>query len=177
VRAFLGVPLPEELRERLAKRAGRVEGLRAQKAGTIHLTIRFLGEIADPAPILEALEPVAAAHAPFDLVLKGLGAFPRPTRANVVWVGLDRGDLPAGALAKGVEMALEPLGFAPDRRPFHAHVTLGRFKNPRRLAMEEGDQLSFGSARADRLILYSSILTPQGAIHHPVRELSLGGGK
>lgn len=172
----MGVPLPAELRERLAERAVAIPGLRAQKAGTIHLTIRFLGNLGDPGPLLEALEPVAAAHAPFDLVFKGLGAFPRPARAQVVWVGLDRGDLPAGALAKGVEAALAPLGFGPQRRPFHAHVTLGRFKKPRRLAFEQGDQLSFGSARADRLVLYSSSLTPQGAIHAVVRELSLGTG-
>lgn len=176
MRLFLGIPLPDELAERLAAAGRGIPGLRAQRAATIHLTIKFIGETPDPDPIVRAVEPVAAAHEPFDLVLRGLGCFPNARRANVVWVGLDRGDLQAGALAKGVEDALRPLGIPPERRPFRGHITLGRFRRPRQVVLEPADERGFGAARADRLILYASTLTPEGAVHTPVRVMSLGGG-
>ena len=176
MRLFLGIPLPKALAAQLAEAGRGIPNLRALRAETIHLTIKFIGEVPDPAPIARAVEPVAEAHPPFDMVLKGIGCFPDNRRASVVWVGLDRGDLQAGALAKGVEEALKPLGIQAERRPFRGHITLGRFKRPHAFRLEPADERSFGAARADRLVLYSSTLSPQGAVHTPVQVMSLGGG-
>jgi 2'-5' RNA ligase len=178
VRAFLGIPLPEAVREDLARAARRVEGLRAQKPGTIHLTVKFLGEIRDPGEIAEALEPVVAAHVPFEMALRGLGAFPDRRRASVVWVRLEEGGTEAATLAVGVENALLPLGFERERRAYKAHITLGRFKSPKRLHREILDpERDFGVAVAERLVLFQSTLTPEGAVHTPLHDLSLGRGK
>jgi 2'-5' RNA ligase len=146
-----------------------------QKPGTIHLTIRFLGEIRRAQDVVDAVAPVAAAHPPFALELAGVSAFPRTRAANVVWVGLARGDLEAGALAAGVENALLPLGFPREGRPWKGHVTIGRFPRPRKFEAPEPPPV-FGSAPADRLVLYRSVLTPEGALHEALRELSLGRG-
>lgn len=172
MRAFLAIPLPAELREELAAVGQGIEGLRAQRAETIHLTLRFLGEIRDPAPIVAAVRPVAAKYQAFDMSLKGLGAFPKTAAARVAWVGIEAGDLQAGALAKGVEQALRPLGFPREKRPFHGHITLGRFPEPQRFK-EADREREFGRARADRVILYSSTLTPEGAVHEIVADLPL----
>ena len=177
MRAFLAIPLPEALRRRLADEAKKVPGLSAQRAGTIHLTIRFLGEIDDDGPVADALGPVAAAFPPFDLELSGLGVFPDPRRARVYWAGVGRGADEAQALAAAVEGAIRPLGFSPEARPFRAHVTLGRFRNPRPVPAPLLDShVALGAARADRLVLYRSTLLPEGALHEPLRELSLLGG-
>lgn len=175
MRAFLAIPLPEALCEELARYAGKIPKLRALKPGTIHLTIRFLGEIRRAQEIVDAVAPVAAAHAPFPIGLAGVDAFPRGRAAHVVWVGLSRGDMEAGALAAGVENALLPLGFPREKRPWKGHVTLGRFARPQRFPPVE-PRPEFGSATADRLVLYRSVLTPQGALHEALRELSLGRG-
>lgn len=177
MRTFLAIPLPAAMQAEMEAVGRCFSGLRPQKAETIHLTIRFLGEIHDADRVAEALAPVAAAHAPFDLELRGLGAFPNPRRAQVLWVRVAEGQMQAGALAAGVENALLPLGFERERRVFKGHVTLGRFRTPRRLAPEElSETRSFGRARADRLILFRSVLTPEGAVHTPLHELSLRGG-
>jgi len=176
MRAFLAIPLPPELCEALAAVGAGIEGLSAQKPGTIHLTIRFLDEIADPAPIVTAIEPVAAAHEPFDMSLERLGAFPHERAPRVVWVGLGDGEMQAGALAAGVGNALAPLGFRREHRPWHGHVTLGRFRGRAPKGFVDKER-AFGRARAERLVLFKSALTPQGAVHTAVHDMSLGRDK
>jgi len=176
MRAFLAIPLPAPVREELAELARSIPHLRALKAETIHLTLRFLGEIPDPQPILAAVEPVVAAHQPFEIELRGLGGFPRSHSARVVWAGVRKGDLEAGILVAGLEGALVPLGFPREHRPWHGHVTLGRFRIARRLPAEFADkEREFGLIRAKQVVLFQSTLTREGALHEPVRELSLGG--
>ena len=173
MRTFLAIPLPEPLCEELARFAGTIAKLRTPKPGTIHLTIRFLGEVRRPDRIAEAVAPVAAKHPPFELELAGVAAFPHARAARVVWVGLRRGDLEAGALAAGVENALLPLGFPREPRPWKGHVTVGRFQRPRKLQVPDPPP-EFGTAPAERLIVYRSVLTPEGAVHEALHELSLG---
>jgi len=179
VRAFLAIPLPDGLCETLAAAGRAIEGLRAQKAATIHLTIRFLGEIADAEAdaVTAAAADVTARHAPFDLVLRGLGAFPDARRPRVVWVGLAEGTGPAIALAQDIEAAIVALGLPGEDRTFSPHVTLGRFRDRPRRPPPLDPAREFGRARADRLILYRSTLTPEGARHEAVAELSLGRAK
>lgn len=177
MRAFLAVPLPSRLTETLAEIARAVPGLRAQKPGTLHVTIRFLGDIEDPGPVLAAAAEAASLHEPFEMELLGTGVFPHPRRARVYWVGLGAGEREAMALQADTERLLKGAGFAPERRPWRAHVTLGRFKRPSRVAEALLDpSRAFGRARADRLVLFRSTLTPEGALHVAVRELSLGRG-
>ena len=178
MRAFLAIPLPPPTRQALASVANQIDGLRAQKPHTIHLTLRFLDEIADPAPIVEALTPVAAAHEPFEMSLERIGVFPPRGAPRVVWVGLGAGEMQAGALAAGIENALVPLGFRRERRPWHGHVTLGRFRSPPRRADGLVDEdRRFGQVPAEKLVLFESNLTPDGAVHEVLQELSLGRDK
>ena len=178
MRAFLAIPLPPPTRQALASVANQIDGLRAQKPHTIHLTLRFLDEIADPAPIVEALTPVAAGHEPFEMSLERIGVFPPRGAPRVVWVGLGAGEMQAGALTAGIENALIPLGFRRERRPWHGHVTLGRFRSPPRRADGVVDEdRRFGQVPAEKLVLFQSTLTPDGAIHEVVQELSLGRDK
>jgi len=154
-----------------------IAGLRAQKAETIHLTIRFLGEVPDPEPVAAAAAEVAARHAPFDVSLKGVGAFPDPRRPRVVWVGLGEGEEAAAALARDIEASVVALGFPAEERPWSAHITLGRFRDRPPKPPHFDPLREFGRARADRLVFFRSVLTPKGALHEPFRELSLLGGK
>ena len=82
----------------------------------------------------------------------------------------------AGSLAAGLDAALEPLGFEPENRAWHGHVTLGRFRTPKRVrkALLDPDHV-FGGFRAEEVILFSSELRPDGAVHTPVQRLALGG--
>jgi 2'-5' RNA ligase len=65
------------------------------------------------------------------------------------------------------------LGFPPEERPWSAHVTLGRYPGRPPEPPPLDPRREFGRARADRLVLFRSTLAPEGALHEPLRELSL----
>lgn len=136
MRAFIAIPLPEFVREqldeeqRVLRRAAcdESQGVTWARPEGIHLTLKFLGEIA-PAQVGQirgALGPLSA-FAPFSLEIKGLGCFPTCARPRVLWAGVAA---PPGlyGLAAGVESALAPLGFSPEDRRFSPHLTLARLK-------------------------------------------------
>ena len=80
---------------------------------------------------------------------------------------------------KQIETQLEKVGFQPEDRPFHPHLTLGRMKSSRgkeELAgrMEKHKEGEFGDFEVERVILFKSDLKPSGPIYIPLREMKLG---
>ena len=149
----------------------------------VHLTIKFLGE--QPAgresEIAVALAGVAARARPFGLSVNGLGAFPDARRPRVLWAGLE--PVPALELLQhDVERTLAELGFEPEARPFHPHLTLGRAKaGARRDAFAGLEALLTRHVVRDafaveNLVLMESRLTPAGAEYQSVTTLPLGIG-
>jgi len=161
----------------------------------LHLTLKFLGAV-DPHgvdPLVGRLRAVAAAQRPFVLSVAGFGAFPSFTRPRVLWVGVAAPEL--AAVARVVDRACAESGFAPETRPFQAHVTLGRVRERERgrrhgrgargdSAHRAGDVLAeragdrdrvFGESTAEAIVLFRSFLGPQGARHEPVRVLPFTG--
>lgn len=100
------------------------------EAQNFHFTIIFLGEITDVdrAEIESGLSGVN--FEPFALSYSGVGAFPRPEAARIVWVGVDdAAGNKLAHLAEEVRSALAP-GFRPDK-PFSPHLTIFRIKTER----------------------------------------------
>jgi 2'-5' RNA ligase len=92
-----------------------------------HLTLAFLGEVADPQRLVPVLAEVGAGTAPLDLRLAGSGAF---GRGGPVWVGVE-GDLRGlTALAAAVAQACRDAGVDVERRPYRPHLTIGRRGRP-----------------------------------------------
>ncbi|MCL6640552.1 MAG: RNA 2',3'-cyclic phosphodiesterase [Candidatus Rokubacteria bacterium] len=147
----------------------------------LHVTLKFLGSVEEErlTAVGEALASVASAARGFELAVAGLGAFPTPTRPRVVWAGIAGGAEPLASLAAAVEVALEPLGFPREKRPFVGHVTLGRVREPRRApglarALTAAADRAFGRTAADRLTLMRSDLSPRGARYTPLGSWPLG---
>ena len=185
IRAFVAVPLPEEVRARLGEEVARLRprapGVAWVSPSNLHLTLKFLGavESAQIQSVQAALAGVVSAHAPFQLAFHGLGAFPTVARPRVVWAGVGDGVEAAQRLAGAVERALGALGFEPDGRAFSAHVTLGRVRVPRlnsglAEALEAGRAQAFGAMLVDRLALVQSELSPQGARYTELAVFPLG---
>ncbi|HEY2628942.1 MAG TPA: RNA 2',3'-cyclic phosphodiesterase [Usitatibacter sp.] len=102
--------------------AARSQG-RAVPAAKLHLTLSFLGEIAEDR-VADALE---AAHSvrgePFELTLDATGSF---RAARVAWAAPSKPPAALVALQASLDRELRSRGFVLDERPFAAHATLAR---------------------------------------------------
>ena len=159
-RCFVAVPVGASLRLALAQamEGWKFEGLRWTDPANWHLTLAFLGPI-DPghiASIEEAIEKVASAHGPIHLRSGGLGAFPSPERARVLWYGVQDPAGELGALARDLhsELGVEVTG------PYRPHLTLARARGqPVNLAPFLADASApTGELVVDRLELMRSHL-------------------
>jgi 2'-5' RNA ligase len=133
-RLFVGMELPEAARAAIVERARPlrdIEGFRWVPTENLHLTLAFLGwmEAGAEEVVGTRLAAAAASASPFTLRVGGPGRFPERGKVRVLWVGLDdSGDALAG-LAERVQASLARL-FEPDARPFRAHVTVARARQP-----------------------------------------------
>lgn len=183
MRLFVAVELDVDAREALARgvlAAQRVAapGVRWIAPDNWHFTLQFLGDTDEARlpPLRDALRRAAARHATFDMVLAGVGAFPRPDHARVVWVGVSTGGLPLTALASDVARETAPLGFAPETRAFQPHLTVARLKRP--VSVEHTlAALTFPSLSQTvrEIALYRSHLAPSGARYEVLDRAALVG--
>jgi 2'-5' RNA ligase len=176
MRAFIAIELPESLRAALgqAQQAFRSACPEARwtRPDSIHLTLKFLGEISD-AQVKQAMEGLArVSFEPFSVEIKGFGFFPQKRRPHVFWAGVAAP--PAlGELAARVEGEMEKAGFLREQRVFTPHLTLARFEVPRpqpglEAALARQEPTSLGSFTASEFFLFESKLSPQGAVHRKV---------
>jgi len=184
IRSFIAIDLPQDIREKLAAIQEQLRqsqaGVRWVKPGSIHLTLKFLGNI-HPAQVEDIALAVAQEvrdEPPITLGAAGLGAFPSRRKPRVIWIGMEGEVQRLTRIQARVENALEPLGFGREKRPFRPHLTIGRVKDRRRLqalidAMATLDMEPFNSFDADEIILYKSDLRPTGAIYTKLHRMPL----
>ena len=189
MRLFVALALPAEVRRAIHGAAAPLRDALGRAvawtpADTLHLTLRFLGDVprAGLDDLLASLGEAAAASEPATLAIGGIGAFPSMGRPRVLWLGVAP-DAALAALQARVERACAALGHAAEPRPFHPHVTLGRLRHGARIG--DPAALARAAAAADvdpgahhRLViptldLMASDLTPAGARHTRLATLSL----
>lgn len=189
MRCFVAIELPEAVRAILAEAAARLRraapraDVRWVPPASLHLTLRFLGEVGEPAlaAVVSALRPVAAASDPIPLGLAGLGVFPGPARPRVLWAGIETGGAAVARLAGAIEQAVTALGFPAAPRPFEGHVTLARLRSPRGMnrllrAVEALAGESFGRWTARDVVVFRSHLGREGARYEALVRLPLAVG-
>lgn len=168
----------DALDEALAPARRAVVGPRWAKREQWHLTVQFLGPVAELEPVADALAGAAATQATFIARLGGAGAFPSPLRARVIWVGAAEGAEPMARLAAAAGAALARAGYAPEARPFRPHLTVARLRDPAdvRAALEAIGPDPVGPPWPVRdLILFQSHLSPQGASYSVLGRFPLAG--
>jgi RNA 2',3'-cyclic 3'-phosphodiesterase len=139
VRAFIALSLPPPVKEMLANLASELAvqtppgAVRWVKPAAMHLTLRFLGDTAVTLlpTLAEKLDQLTAQRHPFTLATGALGCFPNPKRPRVIWVGLEKDSQTLTKLKQELDVLLAPLGWPPETKPFHPHLTLGRLKDER----------------------------------------------
>jgi 2'-5' RNA ligase len=180
MRLFIGIELPEIIREGLAeveRELGPVtSSARWVATESAHLTLKFLGEVNE-----QRAEEIHQAMAgltwkPFQITVKGVGFFPGARSPRVFWAGVHAPTLEA--LSTRIDSKLETFGFEKERRAFRAHITLARAKTgPLDAALVTGasqfEEKEFGGFNVDRCYLYQSELTAGGPIYTKLREYLL----
>src|SRR5687767_11362668 len=164
----------EELRRRLDPRVSA----RWVGVDKIHLTVRFIGHVDDErvSAVLEALRPPLPI-VPFDVMLGECGVFPRSGPPRVLWIGLRDGRPSLQAMHDEFNRRLLPLGFAPEDRPFSAHLTLARVKDaPRDAARALREIVVAVQVPSDRChvnaaTVFQSSLSPTGSTYTRLRTV------
>jgi 2'-5' RNA ligase len=182
LRLFVAVEVPEDAKRVVAEAVApwREEFPRARWAPleNWHVTLKFLGSTWPRLMewVMETVRDVAVRAAPFESRLSGLGSFPSPRRARVVWAGLDDG---AGAMA-GIAGALDEAlarEFRAERRAFRPHLTVARSDPPLRLPESFGDSvLEAEPFTVGRLVLFRSHLRRPAPRYEPLQSFPLGQG-
>jgi RNA 2',3'-cyclic 3'-phosphodiesterase len=200
IRAFLAVELSEELRgaiaafqddlkRRLQRDASKEARISWVQPGSIHLTIKFLGDIEEQliTPLRNTVAEAVRGLRPFVVPVERLGAFPRPQAPRVFWVGpseeWERSEEAQrlAAIQQSIEQACERLGFPREAKSFTPHLTLARIKEGERHA---GNAIArsgvmdcaarLGSLAIDSVVLMKSDLRPTGSIYTKIWEVRMG---
>jgi RNA 2',3'-cyclic 3'-phosphodiesterase len=176
-RAFVAVRPPASVLDEVACVVDGLEvaNVRWTARDQWHVTIQFLGNRVDVDAVADALA-LLALHAG-RVQLGGGGAFPSERRGRVLWLGLREGGNWFAQCAGAVGALLAPLGYEPEKRAFHAHLTLARAKTPIDLR-DAVQQLGSGGVgepwTAGEVVLYESRLKRSGAEYEPRSVVRLG---
>lgn len=184
IRAFIAVDLDDPVIEKVCNVVEilkpRITEIRWLRKENLHLTLKFLGNIAESQvePITAALRHPLGLFSPCTISAKGLGVFPDFRRPKILWVGLTGDQLVQ--LAAEIESALMPIGFTPENRAFTPHLTIGRWREgsrPAKNLRQEIDSLNdfeFGACAVRQIVLFQSVLKPEGASYSELRTIQLG---
>ena len=194
IRAFIAIEIPIELQKQLDQLINRLKKqitlriVRWVPAGNIHVTLKFLGEVA---PIqLESLSQLlinqAGKYSAFNLSVGGLGAFPSVAKPRVLWVGIQAPPTLA-ILQKEIENESLQLGFPLEDRGFSPHLTLARINqnasfeeirsvgNSLTASVNSPTNQSLGSFLVGQIHIFRSDLQPGGAVYTRIGSAPLTG--
>ena len=181
IRAFIAFELPPEVKTYLGE---VISGLRRNRAPVrwvnpegLHVTLKFLGDIEEKIipSLSRQLNDIAASYMQLQVSFSNLGAFPDVRRPRVIWAGL-RGDTAMMTeIAGKIDRMCMSFGMEKEKRPFRAHITIGRLKVPSMVDLAQ--ELRDTGFTIQNVILYQSELSSQGARYVVMNRSVLGQKK
>jgi 2'-5' RNA ligase len=188
LRLFFAVELDDRLKDSVSR---AIAGARVASPpwrwvarSNVHITIKFLGETPeDDVPlIVDAVSGACGDIEPFEIALGNLGGFPNLSKPRVLFYEATRGARELAALAGRVEAVLrDELSIPSEDRPFRAHATVARVKNPIAAdvaaRLEKAPPVEGSPQRVEKLSLMKSELHRDGAIYELVKGIALAGSR
>jgi RNA 2',3'-cyclic 3'-phosphodiesterase len=168
IRLFVAIDIPESIQKEVQGMGRAIPKARPVPADQLHLTLKFIGEVEGSSflDIRDSLKEIV--HPKFLLALKGVGTFPPRGMPRILWAGVE----PAAgiaALRNTIEKTLDAVGIAREKKKYTPHLTLARLNN---CPIRHLQNYLAGNAflqtpdfTVDNFHLYSSKLTPKGALH------------
>jgi 2'-5' RNA ligase len=189
IRTFVAVELAPSVKARAGELIGKLRAASAQitwvQPAQMHLTLKFLGDVpdTDTPDICRVVEKVAAGFEPFEVICRGLGAFPSADHPRTLWIGITDGAVALCDLQAAIDDALKrELGFAREPRKFQPHLTIGRVKHEPPEArgelstlIEQYAQFDADLAVVDEVVTFASFLGRSGATHEALGRAELNG--
>jgi len=184
IRSFIAFELPENVLAALQDLQKGLKNYRFEvkwiRPASIHLTLKFLGDIEDIQidGIEKAMAAAVSGYAPLSLASRGVGVFPGIKHARVIWAGIGGQTDLLAELQQRLDGGLVAAGFKSEQRAFKGHLTLGRFKRraPAHAvmqALQEFDNFQTTAFLASHLVLFRSELKPAGAVYTKLKSVPL----
>jgi len=184
-RTFLALDVDAAVRTRLARIVADlcIDGARVRcvAAENIHLTLNFLGDVADDMlnDVCLAVADVATAAEPLDFAIRRVRCMPPRGQPKIIWVDADNEGGQLIELQQALTDAMSALGFRPDHRKYHPHVTIARVRYARapdalRLAIEPYADADFAAQQARHVTTYTSVLAAGGPAYTVAARAPLG---
>jgi 2'-5' RNA ligase len=174
-RLFVAIRPPEPIRDLLIDAMDDSPELGWVSDDNLHLTLRFIGEVERPLAndVADSLGRIAFPG--FELKISGIGRFDR-RNGGTLWAGVEP-RRPVAELAAKIDRACVLAGLEPERRAFHPHVTLARYRRDGRAEADAFEQrhatLASTVFEVDRFILFESHLSRHGAHYEEVAAYPL----
>jgi 2'-5' RNA ligase len=187
IRSFIAIELPETVKLNLSQletqlKSGRQTSVKWVSPESIHLTLKFLGNILveSTKDIVQAMSEAVRGIPPFRLGVKDLGVFPNLKRVQVAWVGVHGEIDKLTQLQQRLDANLSRLGFAPEERPFTPHLTIARLRDNASSAERQAlgqliasTQFEADIFTVDAINLMKSQLTRSGPIYSRINQVAL----
>ena len=174
-RLFVAIRPPEPIRDLLIDAMDDSADFRWQDEEQLHLTLRFIGEVDRPVAddIADALDRIRGQ--PFQVRINGVGRFEQRS-AGALWAGVEPKE-PLAALAAKVERVCQQVGLQPERRAYHPHITLARWKGRRTREVHDYLERTRGLASSPfdvtEFVLFESRLSRHGAHYEKIAAYPL----
>ncbi len=185
LRTFIAVELGSNVTGKAAKliqalQQTEVEASWVQPAH-MHLTLKFLGEIteAEMVDVCRVVGQAAATIEPFEIIVRGAGAFPDLASPKTIWLGISDGAESLLELHAAIETGLyRELQYPRERRRFTPHLTIGRVKRAnanQRLADALAANANFDAdlCVVDEVVTFASFLSPNGPTYEALAHAEL----
>ena len=184
IRTFVAIPVSPEVQKRAADLIKRLSASDANvnwvHPDRLHMTLKFLGDVpnTEVSQVCQAVARAAANRRPFTVKYEGVGVFPNRDRPRVMWIGVKDGMEPLTDLQESVDQNLRTLGFPPERRRFHAHLTVGRLRRSvaskaLRDLIDQNEGYSAGIANVSELLVMASFLDKSGPTYDVMARFQL----
>ena len=176
IRLFAALPLPPEIAAGLARRQTGVEAARWRPPESLHVTLRFFGDVQENLARDLDDELAQLGGGGFSLELSGVGAFGEGRDIHAIWAGVTETP-PLRRLARACETAARRAGLKAETRRYRPHVTLAylRHPDPEEVArwIQANNLLKSPPLAVDRFGLYSSHPSKDGSFYRLEAEYPL----
>ena len=185
LRTFIAVELDVPILAGLARTQAQLAAVDGKinwvERANLHVTMNFLGDVADDAvaEVCRRMSAAAKRVEPFGFAVRGLACTPERGPVRMVWGLVDDPGGLLSVLHDELASQFAAMGLRQDHREYRPHVTLARVKyveNPNRLrgAVRAFSDADFGRQHCEELVAFTSTLTEDGPIYAPLARAALG---